>query len=191
MSVDLNEDPIINVIHGGIRRGIEVTIDSGCFGSAVILILSAIDTMGYLAMPESQEDVTRSDFINWAEKYIRFPGGEQVNGVDLYGARCAMLHTYSAQSRMSRNGKCRVILWMDHAVPPILSDPKLPGYVMVSVTALRDAFFEGMYRFLVDVFRDSKSKEAETVSRRFNKLVHKMSTEEVLRRPGAGRSSAL
>ncbi len=34
MSVDPNEDLIINVIHGGIRRGIEVTIDNGCFGSA-------------------------------------------------------------------------------------------------------------------------------------------------------------
>jgi hypothetical protein len=140
--------------------------------------------MGYLAMPEAQEDVTKADFINWAEKYISFPGREQLSGADLYGARCAMLHTYGAQSKMSRNGDCRVILWMDHAVPPILRNAQLPGYVMVSVTALRDALFEGIDRFLVTVFKDPKSKQAEIVNGRFNRLVHKMSTQDVLRATG-------
>jgi hypothetical protein len=101
----LSDDPIINVIHGGIRKGIIVTIENGCLGSAVILILSAIDAMAYLSMPESQQDVTRTDFVRWADKYTRFPGREQLTGEDLYGARCAMLHSYGARSRMSRGRK--------------------------------------------------------------------------------------
>jgi len=181
VSVDLSQDPIVNAIHGGIRRGIEVTIENGCLGSAVILILSAIDTMAYLSMPEAQEDVARADFLSWAKRYIRFPGREQLDGADLYGARCSMLHTYGAQSKMSRDGSCRVILWMDHAEPPILSNSKIPGYVMVAVTGLCDSLFQGMDRFFVDIFREPQSKQAALVNQRFNKLVHEMSTQEVMR----------
>lgn len=50
---DLSQDPIINVIHNNIRKGIDVTIGNKCLGSAVILILSAIDAMAYLGMPEN------------------------------------------------------------------------------------------------------------------------------------------
>lgn len=181
MPAELSQDPVMNAIYKGIRRGIEITVDNNCLGSAVILILSAIDTMGYLAMPENQQDVTKVDFINWAEKYVRFPCREQLSGADLYGARCAMLHTYGAQSKMSRNGECRVILWMSHAIPPIMTSPKTPGYVMVSIPALRDALFDGIATFLVNTFRDPKSKEAELANRRLRSLVHELATNEVSR----------
>ncbi len=181
MSTDFSQDPVNNAIYNGMRRGIDVTLDSGYLGSAVILILSAIDTMGYLAMPENQEDVTPQDFINWAEKYIHFPCSEQITGADLFGARCAMLHTYGSRSRMSREGKCRVILWMSHAIPPIMTHKATPAYVMVSVPALRVSLFEGIDRFLVNTFRDQKSKEAELANQRLNTLVHKLASEDVLR----------
>lgn len=186
MSKDFSQDAVNNAIYNGIRRGIEVTIDNDCLGSAVILILSAIDTMGYLAMPEDQQDCQKQDFINWAEQYIRFPCREQLSGADLYGARCAMLHTYGSQSKMSRDGVCRVILWTSHAVPPIMVHPATPGYVMASVPGLRDSLFEGIDRFLIDIFRDPESKRAELVNRRLNKLVHKMPTDEVLRATSEG-----
>jgi len=69
---DLSRDPIINAVHNGIKRGIRVAIENDCLGSAVILILSGIDSMAYLAMPATQDDVTRSDFVRWAEQYIKF-----------------------------------------------------------------------------------------------------------------------
>ena len=92
-----------------------------------------------------------------------------------------MLHTYGAQSRMSREGKCRVILWMSHAVPPIMTHPATPGYVMVSVPDLRDSLFAGIDRFLIEVFREPNSKRAALMNRRLAKLVHSMATDEVLR----------
>jgi len=106
---DLARDPIVNGIYNGIRRGVEVAVANECYGSAVVLIYSGIDSMAYLAMPVNRIDVRRKDFIDWAERYIRFPCKEQLTGADLYGARCAMLHTYSVYSKMSREGKCRII----------------------------------------------------------------------------------
>jgi len=50
---DLSQDPVINSVYNGIKRGIRVALENDCFGSAVILILSGIDTMAYIAMPAS------------------------------------------------------------------------------------------------------------------------------------------
>jgi len=117
MASQFSQDPIINVVHNSIRKGINVTLEHDCDASAVILILSAIDAMAYLTMPKDQRDVRPDDFIKWADQYIRFPGEEQLTGADLYGARCAMLHSFGAQSKMSRKGQCRVILWMTKPAP--------------------------------------------------------------------------
>jgi hypothetical protein len=43
-------DPIINAIYRGIKRGIQIAIENDCFDSAIILILSGIDSMAYLGM---------------------------------------------------------------------------------------------------------------------------------------------
>jgi hypothetical protein len=180
MVTEFSQDPVINVIHNSIRKGINVTLQNECYASAVTLILSAIDAMAYLAMPESQKDVTKSDFVKWAEEYIRFPGRNQLTGLDLYGARCAMLHSFGAQSKMSREGQCRVILWMDQAVPPILFRPDVaPEHAMVSILALKDALFAGMDRFLINLYRDPNSKEAKLADKRFQSFVHTMPRDYV------------
>ena len=179
--MQFSQDPIINVIHNSIRKGINVTLENECDASAIILMLSAIDAMAYLAMPEGQTDVRSDDFISWADRYIRFPGKEQLTGPDIYGARCAMLHSFGAQSKMSRNGQCRVILWMDEAIPPIIFRPEVQvGYVMVSIAALKDALFGGMDRFLINLYKDPNSKEAKLADKRFQSFVHRTPTEQVM-----------
>jgi hypothetical protein len=176
--VDLSQDPIINVIHNGIRKGINVTLENGCEGSAVILILSAIDTMAYLSMPQEQEDVTKTDFIGWADRYIRFPGTEQLTGADLYGARCAMLHSYGIVSQLSREGKCRMVAYMDASNPPVRFNAAVSReLVLVSVPALKIALFQGIDRFLIDTYKDPNSKAAKLAGERFRNLVHKIPTD--------------
>ena len=60
---------VISTIH----RGIDVALANYCFGSSVILILSAMDAMAYISMPEAQQDVTRTDFISWVIVIFDFP----------------------------------------------------------------------------------------------------------------------
>jgi hypothetical protein len=123
---DLSRDPIVNAIHNGIKRGIRISLENDCLGSAVILILCGIDAMAYLSVPASQEDVTRSDFVKWVERYMKFPCKEQLTGLDLYGARCAMLHNYGVASDLSRKGKCRQVGYMDKSVPEFALIPRYP-----------------------------------------------------------------
>lgn len=157
-----------------------MALEKHCFGSAAILILSAIDAMAFLSMPEARDDVTRGDFIAWADKYIRFPGSEQLTGVDLYGARCAMLHCYGVRSRMSRRGECRMVGYMDESTPPIRFNPEVSKeLVLVSLPALRDAVFQGIDRFLIDLFKNPNSEEARTANDRLNTLVGEFPTAEL------------
>ncbi len=174
---ELSKDPIINAIHNGIKTGIRVTLENNCLGSAVILILSGIDAMAYLEMPAGRDDVTRSDFVRWVERYIKFPCDEQLTGLDLYGARCAMLHNYGTASDLSRKGKCRQVIYMDKSVPEIRYNPKVSqDVVLVSVPALADAFFSGVDKFLIDLFADQI--KAPIAEHRLKKLIQAIPFEK-------------
>jgi hypothetical protein len=167
---DLSNDPIINAIHNQMKRGIRVALDNNCLPSAVILILSGIDAMAYLAMPPNQKDVTRPDFVKWADRYIKFPCQEQLTGWDLYGARCAMLHNFGVVSDLSRKGQCRMVGYMDKSVPEVRFNSAVSNkVVLVSVPALADAFFTGVDKFLVDAFTNKSF--TPIIEKRLQKLV--------------------
>lgn len=168
---DFQRDPIINAIQNGIKRDIEIALANERFRATVILIYAGMDAMAFLDMPSGQEEVTRLDFIRWTERYIRFPCKEQLRGVDLYGARCAMLHVYGAVSRLSRVGKCRVIGYVDQSAPEVRYNPSaFPNLVLVSIAALKNAFFTGIDDFLVNAFAD-KAK-APVMEERLRTFTH-------------------
>lgn len=100
---DLQRDPIINAIQNGIKHDIEVALTNERYRAATILIYAGMDAMAFLNIPAGHTEVSRDDFIRWAERYVRFPCREQLTGADLYGARCAMLHAYGVVS--PRSGK--------------------------------------------------------------------------------------
>lgn len=168
---DLSRDPIVNAVHNGIKRGIRVALANDCYGSAVVLILSGIDTMAYLGMPPCQQDVKRADFVQWVEHYIRFPCEHQLTGLELYGARCGMLHSFSAVSRLHRQGGCRQIGYMDRSVPEIRFNPAVSEeLVLVSVEALAESFFSAVDRFLIDLYSDEE--KARVADQRFQHVMH-------------------
>ena len=70
----ISNDPVQNAINGDIKDGIRLTLQHGCIGSAVKLIYSAIDTMAFLSMPAAQVEVTRTDFVKWADTAEQWTG---------------------------------------------------------------------------------------------------------------------
>lgn len=78
---------------------------------ALILIYSTMDTMAWLNRDETHYDVTRSDFLSWVETFLLPDSGLSCLSIDLYAARCSMLHSYSAESKLSREGKASQIFY--------------------------------------------------------------------------------
>ena len=168
-------DPIIDVVNNGIKRDVQVTLENKCFRATLILVYCGMDTMAFLGLPEERNELNSADFIAWAESYIRFPCNEQLTGPDLYGARCATLHTYGSESRLSRAGKCRQIGYMDRSIPEVRFAPDISReLVLVSVPALVEAFLKGVDTFLVDVFADTK--RGRIAEKRFEKILHQFPT---------------
>ena len=129
--------------------------------------------MAYLGMPADQQEVKKTDFISWADRYIKFPCKEQLTGTDLYGARCGMLHQYGVRSDLSRSGNCRMVGYMDKSIPEVRYDKNASkDLVLVSVPALMTAFFEGVDRFLPNLFSDAK--KAPVAEQRLQTLIHKL-----------------
>jgi hypothetical protein len=126
--------------------------------------------MAFLEMPESQREVKSHDFIAWASRYVRFSGKEQLTGEDLYGARCAVLHSYTLQSKMSRLGKCRELVYIHKSTrEPVIAHQTLSTHVLVSIDALADALFRGMDRFLPQLF--AHTQKAKIAEKRLHKLL--------------------
>lgn len=151
-------DPLINAVYQGIKRGIQVTYDNECYGACLILIYCGIDAMSYLDMPLGQAEVHANDFIQWAERYLR-PNlknqATQITGEELYSARCAVVHTYTVESRKTKSGSTRAIAYVIGGDQSIVWDAKVaPNLVLLRLETLRDAFFTTIDRFLTEGYAD-------------------------------------
>jgi hypothetical protein len=166
---DLSQDPIINAVQRGIKDDIDFNERGGRHRATILLIYSAIDVMAFLNMPASQSDVNRKDFIDWAERYLKFPGRTQLAGADLYGARCGVLHTYSEQSKMSRDGKCRMLVYVADMPGDPVRDAGHQKYILVSIAGLKTALFTAIDLFLVSIF--TSPQRAQITEKRLQKLL--------------------
>jgi hypothetical protein len=139
---------IKRVIENGIKRPVLLLLESECLPAALILTCSGIEMMAFLNMPPDKLDVTRSDFIGWADQYMvpylsQNASGQQITGKDLYGARCSALR--GTDSRLAREGHCRLIRYASSNAGDV---------VTIGVEELVDAFSRGIDSFLAQVLAD-------------------------------------
>jgi len=95
----------------GIIEGIRVCLSHDHTASALGLICAAVESMAFLSLPEGRETLHDSDFISWADSYLR-PYRIGVSGEDLWKIRSALLSRRIPQRRStSTGGKPREILF--------------------------------------------------------------------------------
>lgn len=76
-------------------------------GHLLIIIYSTIDTLGLLDAPPKQTEATGDSFKDWTKNYLLSWPGIEFNETDLWSARCAVLHTFTTESRLSRDGRAK------------------------------------------------------------------------------------
>ncbi|HHF3195268.1 TPA: hypothetical protein ACPJ2I_004742 [Vibrio alginolyticus] len=81
-------------------------------GQALTVIYSTIDACGLLDAPDSQEKATSSTFKSWVNKYMFENDSLECNADDLWGARCAVLHTHTSTSDLSKANRVREIQYI-------------------------------------------------------------------------------
>ena len=155
----------------GLIQEIDTCEKAGATTAAVILTYIGIDVMAYLSMPTSQSSQTRTDFINWVNKYLKADPQQvyQYDGKDVYGARCAMIHTYGVEADYhEKNPDVKEFGYHDggrHAYNPEVHK----RLVMIGIASLVGDFMKAVMRFIDDLKTDSDMRAR--VATRLPKLV--------------------
>jgi hypothetical protein len=145
---------------------------------ALALIYCGIDIVANLSRPENQPEVTRSDFVKWAEHYMKCESRLGVSGLDLYGARCGILHAYGMDSRLSGAGSARRIMyaWGNRSVeaPKRLLQSLGFSEAVVKIEDLSSVYAEGVANFSAKLAQDVDL--ADIVQQRARKLFMEQSS---------------
>ncbi len=135
---------------------------NGNMTQLLIILYSAIDTMAWVGLPNG--DITRKGFKDWVNHYLLPNTSLQCTADDLYSARCALLHSHTAESSDTSKGTARQIWYYGKgkSVKYVLDQIEdRTDIVAVRVLDLMLAFGDGAFRHIEDMAKDSeKSKIA-------------------------------
>ncbi len=179
--MSLQEDPvnkaIQKAIYQGIKRGIEIMLKNECWGSAFILIYSGIDAMASLGMPIGQIEVTGKDFKDWITRYLKDSSEHSYPEEDMWGARCAVLHQFGAESKLSRSKKIRLITYVNGGPEIQIRDTGTEHEsVWLNFYALEKNFSRAIDNFLMKKMADESFRP--TLEKRLHDLLQPFSLLE-------------
>lgn len=136
------------------------------FESVWILLYSAIDSLSWLYSEEM--DIERrnvgKEYKNWVNKFL-LPNldGYDCTAEEIYLARCALLHTYSAIAKRQNNNRIIVYLYGDkelekkaNNIVNELNESREEKYVAIHMGDLVNAYINGTRDFFKQIERDSK-----------------------------------
>lgn len=145
----------------GLVQEIAKCQDAGAATATAIMVYLGIDVMAFLSMPAGQARQTRDDFIAWVNEYLKAAPEStyQYDGRDVYGARCAMVHTYSIEADYhQQNPDVKRFGYHDggqHAYNPHVN----PGLAIIGINSLVHDFTGAVGRFMHAIIADQALRE--------------------------------
>ncbi|MCK4410800.1 hypothetical protein KAV67_00815 [Candidatus Bipolaricaulota bacterium] len=133
---------------------------------ALVVLYSAIDTLAWST--RTSGDVTRTDFCRWVAQYMEPELRLGCTAKELYSARCGLVHSGVAESRMSREGSAAEIWYAtaSKSVPVLQAEVARRGVTakVVYTTDLVAAFADGAMKFGEDL-ESNEARQKEVVDR--------------------------
>jgi len=142
-----------------IFKSIKLSIDNNLPLPSLMLIFAGIDISGWLGA-ETASLKTRESFTQWVDLYMLPCAAIPCSSIDLYSARCSILHTLTPDSDLSRSGKAKQIayIWGD-AKPEDLEFERTKGsesdLVMLHIGDTFSAFQSGWVKFIDTYEKDA------------------------------------
>lgn len=136
----------------------------------LVLIYTTIDSISWLAYGGSEKS-TKVRFSRWAEYYLIPRLGEAMSSLDLYAARCSILHGLSWESGLSKSGQAKALIYaMGKDTESAAKHSKAffsEQVVCVHVDTLISALKEAVNNFFAD------AEEDQALSERINDAIGK------------------
>ena len=100
----------------------------------LILIYSTMDTLSYLDRINDKETVKKR-FTRWVDTFLLLSNSKlKCSSIDLYAARCGMIHSSTAESDLSKSGKAKEIYYArgkNDKLTDIIKRQKKEGKIVV------------------------------------------------------------
>jgi hypothetical protein len=134
----------------GMRSGIKACERAKCVVSTLTLVYSAIDALAALIRESQTARATRNEFLGWVNSYLLPELNIDLTAMDIYGARCGVVHTYAPTSDLSRDGRAKLVVykWRKGHRPddPVLAE-RARAATVVELEDLIEALDRAVERF--------------------------------------------
>lgn len=90
-------------------NAVELLYKKKLYAHMMVLIYSAVDSMGLLVAEPNVNRADSKSFQNWTQKYLIEKKSFNFRAIDFWAARCGVLHTFTTESDLSRNEKANEI----------------------------------------------------------------------------------
>ena len=134
--------------------------------SAAKLILSGIDLMGYLTLPDGRQRVASYAFKKWTEDYLDLVNSGQVSSEEIWQTRCDLLHAHGYRDH-AEDKPLRYISLSTLTTPPAYEGSDSIELVHVSVDDFLQDFLLGAKQCIAFLYG-----QTETAIRTQNRLEH-------------------
>jgi hypothetical protein len=179
----LGDVPVLDSLHtkfGELLAAMAVCFRLKLTTPTLILLYTGMDVGAWLASTNPGAK-TKQRFLPWVKKYVLTHPSLDCSAIDLYAARCGVLHNLSPESDLSRGGKARQILyaWGDSEAADLrkmIERGEMQNIVAVQLESLIEHFRAGIKRFLDDA-RSSPAVSKELQKKNL-KVFRSMSKEE-------------
>jgi hypothetical protein len=160
-------------------KAVKLCIEERMITPSLILLYAGIEAVAWLDCGDSLRSKIR--FTHWVKNYVLPLEDSDVTADELYGARCGLIHTLSAESEMSRKKKARQVVyaWGSSDVSTLkkmIDIGNMTGYVAVKVETLVNNSKIGIERFLGECTKEPE--KAKAIQERAKKLFRHMSKSE-------------
>jgi hypothetical protein len=141
----------------------------------LIILYSTIDSLAWLCRPEHQLKVERRDFLAWANRYL-IQVKEHVDrmchvrdrhlmkvpylrcsALDLYAARCGLIHSYTAESELAARGEAKRVFYTQGDPSRALAEvneQERANVTFLNTAELFAVFRQGVQFFKTDLCSD-------------------------------------
>lgn len=122
-----------SVLYGerGMLAGVRACLDTQCLVSAVTLMYATIDAISSLTRNVAAQETNRQVFVDWVTRFLPLET-LRVSAIELYGARCGVLHTYRPEATMVQ-GAVRPLYYQWREGPPANEERALPASAAIVV----------------------------------------------------------
>lgn len=146
-----------------LQDAIEESYAKARYIPCLVLLYSGIDVAA--SLEPNLGDGVGDRFKKWVDRYMLKSSSLKCTAIDLFAARCAVVHTFTPESDLSKRGKARVMGYAFGAaeLDKLNKASDIAGQsrqVNVHARALIDAFYDG-FRIYLDEVRADKVRLQE------------------------------